>query len=102
MDIPGSSDVGDCGHVVPTGQFIGACFAPGTPAHSWQMVAQGKSGTAVKGMLYAAKVLAYAGQKIFENPEISEAAHREFIDKTGGKPYSCPIPPDVLPNMNAK
>lgn len=102
MDIPGSSDVGDCSHVVPTGQFIGACFAPGTPAHSWQMVAQGKSGTAVKGMLYAAKVLAYAGQKIFENPEISEAAHREFIDKTGGKPYSCPIPPDVLPNMNAK
>ena len=102
INIPGSSDVGDCSHVVPTAQFVGACFTPGTPAHSWQMVAQGKSGTAVKGMLYAAGVLAHAGRQILENPQIAARAREEFIQETDGKPYVCPIPPEVLPNMNSK
>lgn len=101
MNIPGSSDVGDCSHVVPTAQFVGACFTPGTPAHSWQMVAQGKSGTAVKGMLYAAAVLAHAGQQVVDDPQIAVRAREEFIRETEGKPYVCPIPPEVLPNMNA-
>ena len=101
INIPGSSDVGDCSHVVPTAQFVGACFTPGTPAHSWQMVAQGKSGTAVKGMLYAAQVLAHAGRQILDDPQIAARAKEEFIQETGGKPYVCPIPSEVLPNMNA-
>ena len=101
INIPGSSDVGDCSHVVPTAQFVGACFTPGTPAHSWQMVAQGKSGTAVKGMLYAAQVLAHAGRQILDDPKIAARAKEEFIQETGGKPYVCPIPSEVLPNMNA-
>lgn len=101
INIPGSSDVGDCSHVVPTAQFVGACFTPGTPAHSWQMVAQGKSGTAVKGMLYAARVLAHAGRQILDDPQIAARAKEEFIQETGGKPYVCPIPSEVLPNMNA-
>ena len=102
INIPGSSDVGDCSHVVPTAQFVGACFTPGTPAHSWQMVAQGKSGLAVKGMLYAAAVLAHAGRRVVDEPEIAARAREEFLQATDGKPYTCPIPPEVLPNMNAK
>lgn len=102
INIPGSSDVGDCSHVVPTAQFIGACFAPGTPAHSWQMVAQGKSGTAIKGMLYAAQVLAHAGRTILEHPELVQQAREEFLTQTEGAPYVCPIPPEVLPNMHAR
>lgn len=104
LEVPvmGSSDVGDCSHVVPTAQFIGACFAPGTPAHSWQMVAQGKSGYAVKGMLYAAAVLADAAKRVIDHPEIAERAREEFKASTEGKPYVCPIPPEILPNMNAK
>ena len=38
----GSTDVGDVSWVTPTAQCWGACYAYGTPFHSWQMVAQGK------------------------------------------------------------
>lgn len=101
VNIPGSSDVGDCSHVVPTAQFVGACFAAGTPAHSWQMTAQGKSSIAVKGMLYAASVLALAGQRLYEHPELADQAKQEFMEETGGKGYQCPIPPEVKPNHHA-
>lgn len=101
LAIPGSSDVGDVSHVVPTAQFVGACFVPGTPAHSWQMVAQGKSGIAVKGMLYAADVLARAAIKMIEQPELAKRAKEVFMEETEGKAYKCPIPASVMPNMNA-
>lgn len=102
IQIAGSSDVGDVSHVVPTAQFIGACFVPGTPAHSWQMVAQGKSATAVKGMLYAADVLKTAAIAIIEDPSVAKRAREEFVLDTEGKPYECPIPAEIKPNMNAK
>lgn len=102
LAIPGSSDVGDVSHVVPTAQFVGACFVPGTPAHSWQMVAQGKSGIAVKGMFYAAEVLARAAVKIFEQPDIVKRAKEVFAEETEGAAYQCPIPGHIKPNMNAR
>lgn len=102
IDVPGSSDVGDCSHVVPTAQFVAACCTPGTPGHSWQMVAQGKESIAVKGMLYAAAVLSQAARRVVDDPEIVRKAREEFLEETGGAPYQCPIPPQVLPNMNAK
>ena len=73
---------------------------PGTPAHSWQMVSQGKSNTAVKGMLYAACVLADAAKRLIEEPEIIQKARREFEDETEGNSYVCPIPSQVKPNGN--
>lgn len=100
--VAGSSDVGDCSFATPTAQFLAACAAPGTPAHSWQMVAQGKSSLAHKGMLYAVDVLAEAAKRVIDDPSIAAAAREEFIDSTDGKPYSCPIPPEVKPNMNTK
>lgn len=100
--VAGSSDVGDCSFATPTAQFLAACAAPGTPAHSWQMVAQGKTGLAHKGMLYAADVLADAACRVIDDPTIAAAARAEFVESTDGKPYACPIPPEVKPNMNAK
>ncbi|HJG81592.1 MAG TPA: amidohydrolase [Lacrimispora saccharolytica] len=100
--LPGSSDVGDCSHAAPTAQFVGACFVPGTPAHSWQMTAQGKEKTAVKGMLYAAKVLCEACRRLFEEPELVKQARKEFEETTEGKPYECPIPAEIFPNANGK
>lgn len=92
INIPGSSDVGDCSHVVPTAQFVGACFTPGTPAHSWQMVAQGKSGTAVKGMLYAAQVLAHAGRQILDDPQIRGTCQGEIYSGNRRKTLCLPHP----------
>lgn len=100
--VAGSSDVGDCSFCVPTAQFLAACAAPGTPAHSWQMVAQGTSGLAHKGMLYAADVMALAAQRIIDDPAIAAKAKEEFVENTDGKPYACPIPDYVKPNQNAK
>lgn len=100
--VAGSSDVGDCSFAAPTAQFLAACAAPGTPAHSWQMVAQGKSGLAHKGMLYAAEVLAEAARRVIDDPSIAARAREEFVESTDGKPYSCPIPPEIKPNMNGK
>ena len=93
----GSSDVGDASYCAPTAQFVAATYAAGSPAHSWQMVAQGKASIAHKGQMYAAEVIADAAIKAIENPEIIEKAKAEFIEVTGGKPYQCPIPAEVKP-----
>src|SRR5690625_226522 len=53
----GSTDVGDVSWVVPTAQCIIATAATGTAFHTWQMVAQGKTTYAPKGMLHVAKLL---------------------------------------------
>lgn len=97
VDLMGSSDVGDASYCAPTAQFIGATFAAGTPAHSWQMVAQGKSSIAHKGQMYAAEVFADAVIYAIEHPEIIAEAKAEFIESTGCKPYNCPIPAEVKP-----
>lgn len=99
IDLPGSSDVGDVSHVVPTAQFLAVCSAVGTPAHSWQRVAQGKSSLALKGILFAADVLAKAAKELYEKPQLVEAAKEEFLELTGGAGYECPIPADVRPNQ---
>lgn len=100
--IAGSSDVGDCSHVVPTAQFVAGTATPGTPGHSWQMVSQGRCSTAEKGMLYAAEVLADAVKTIFENPELAVQAKAEFLAVTEGKPYVCPIPVDIKPHQQMR
>ena len=100
--IAGSSDVGDCSHVVPTAQFVAGTATPGTPGHSWQMVSQGRCSTAEKGMIYAAEVLADAVKTIFENPELAVQAKEEFLAVTEGKPYVCPIPADIKPHQQMR
>src|SRR5882757_6373092 len=57
----GSTDVADVSWVVPTVEARVATHAIGTPGHSWQIVAQGKSPAAHKGMVHAAKVMAATG-----------------------------------------
>ncbi len=43
--------------VARVGAMGGACYAIGTEFHTWQLVAQGKTPAAHKGMVHAAKVL---------------------------------------------
>lgn len=94
---PGSTDVGDVSLICPTGQIMVSTWAAGTPGHSWQVVAQGKSSFAHKGLLYAGQVLAGAAIDILENPVVLEEAKAEFERRTEGKAYACPIPKDVKP-----
>ena len=95
---PGSSDVGDVSWVCPYAQFNAACWCADTPPHSWQLVAQGKTSTAHKGMLYAAKVLAYSAIQVYENPDIIEKAKEEHNNRTNNS-YECPIPKGIKPRV---
>lgn len=92
----GSSDVGDTSNAVPTSQIITACYAIGTAGHSWQEVSQGKLSYAMKGMLKATDVLARAGIKVLNNPEIANEAKKELIRRRGEK-FISPIPDGQIP-----
>ena len=93
----GSSDTGDVSYVTPLAQFITACFAIGTSAHSWQWVAQDKGSVALKGCFYAAKVLAQGAETLFTQPQVLADAQAELKKRMKGTKYVCPIPGDVWP-----
>ena len=94
---PASTDVSDVSKVCPCTYFYTACWVQGTPNHTWQIVSQGKSGIAHKGMLYGAKVLALTAIDFMEDPSLVAAAREEYMEAMGGTPYECPIPSDVKP-----
>ena len=89
---PGSTDVGDVSLNCPVSWFEYVTCAQGTPAHSWQMVAQGKSAAAHKGTVQAGKAIALAAVRLLEDETILLQAWEEFRRSMGGKRYVCPIP----------
>jgi aminobenzoyl-glutamate utilization protein B len=102
VPIPGSSDVGDVSWNVPTAQVATACYALGTPEHSWQLVSQGRTSLGHKGMLLAAKVIAASCIDVFEHPEIAEKAKAELSERLEGESYRSAIPKDVKPQAISK
>ncbi|KGR78066.1 amidohydrolase [Ureibacillus manganicus DSM 26584] len=93
----GSTDVGDVSWTVPTAQLTTACFANGTPFHSWQMVSQSNSTFAFKGMISAGAVMADTAIKIFQDPELLKPIQEEFKNHISKYPYQNPIPKEVKP-----
>ena len=91
----GSTDVGDVSWTVPTAWFGSACYALGTPAHSWLAVAQGKSGIAKRGMEAAASVIARTTLDIMENPQIAKKAREDMEKAKNGFEYHSVIPAEV-------
>ena len=100
--LSGSTDVGDVSWIVPTAQVSVACNVFGTPGHSWQTVAQGKSGYAHKGMLTAGKIMARTALDVLRQPEVVEKAQAELRRTLAGKVYASPIPPAVKPSAARK
>ena len=97
VDMGGSTDVADVSWVVPTVSLWGANYAIGTPFHSWQMTAQGKSSIAIKGMTHAAMVMAATGSDLMSNKTILDDAwseHRKTVEKEG---YMLPISRSASP-----
>lgn len=91
-----SSDVGDVGHIVPTGFFFTATYNLGSVGHSWQATACAGSPIGRKAMHYGAKAMAMAGIRLMESEELREKAMDEFLKDTGGRDnYCCPIPADM-------
>ncbi|SFH53513.1 amidohydrolase [Planctomicrobium piriforme] len=96
----GSTDVGDVSWVVPTAGFTVACWVPGTPGHSWQAVACGKTDLARQGMILAAKVLANTVEDLMTSPDLIAAARQDFQRRTGNRAYAPLTEPDQKPPLD--
>jgi aminobenzoyl-glutamate utilization protein B len=96
----GSTDVGDVSWVVPTVQVHAPTVAIGTPFHTWQVVAQGKSPHAHKAMVQAAKAMAGLGIKALNEPELIDAAKADLGKRVARTPYVSPLPDDVMPPLD--
>jgi len=79
----GSTDVGDVSWTVPTAGLGTATWVPGTSAHSWQAVAAGGTSIGNKGMINAAKTLAFTLYDLFTTPSLIDAAYEEFERRRG-------------------
>lgn len=96
--LAGSTDVGDVSWKTPVAQCFSPCFAIGTPLHSWQLVSQGRTAIAHKGMLLAAKVLGATAIRLLGDPALRQASQQELAQQLAERPYHCPLPQDVTPS----
>ncbi|MDE2775518.1 MAG: amidohydrolase [Chloroflexota bacterium] len=92
---PGSSDMGDMSWYAPCSMLQTATWASRAAAHSWGVVASGRTSIGHKGMMYAAKVMALAAAELVASPQLLERAQAEFRAVIERSPYKCPIPDDV-------
>ncbi len=94
----GSTDLGDVSWAMPTVYARGATYAIGTPGHSWQLTAQGKTAAAHKGMVHVAKVMAGTAIDVLRDPALLERAKADHAKRTGGR-YDCPLPKELAPSL---
>jgi aminobenzoyl-glutamate utilization protein B len=97
----GSTDVGDVSWVVPTVQAHASVYAIGTPGHSWQLTAQGKSPAAHKGLTFVAKVMASTAVAAIEDPALISRAQADLAERTRLTPYKSPLPEGCEPPIAA-
>ena len=90
-----STDVGDVSWCTPT---MG-CGMPTVPLdvglHTWAATASHGTSIGLKGMLYAARVLAATGVDILTDPDLRQAARADFQRRTTGNPYASPLGPEM-------
>ncbi|MCY4466155.1 MAG: amidohydrolase [Chloroflexi bacterium] len=92
---PGSTDMGDMSWYAPCSMLQTATWASRAAAHSWGVVATGRTSIGHKGMMFAAKVMALAAGELVLSPDRLANAQAEFQAAIERKPYVCPIPDEV-------
>jgi len=97
----GSTDVADVSWQAPTVEFGTATWVLGTPAHSWQAVAQNGVGIGHKSLIFAAKVMAATAIDLLTNEDALNKAREEYKQRIGNKKYRSPILPDHKPPLDA-
>lgn len=90
----GSTDIGDVQHVSPGVFFYTTCRNFGCVGHTWQATACSGHSIGLKGMLYAAKIMAVFGSRVMTDPELLRAAKAEFAENAAKEPYECLFPAD--------
>jgi len=99
--IHGSTDVADVSWHVPTLEFGTATWVLGTPAHSWQAVAQSGVGIGHKSLVFSAKAIATTVLDLLTEKACLEKAQTEHKQRMKGKKYESPIPKDQKPPLTA-
>lgn len=85
--------------VVPTVQAHAPTVAVGTPFHTWQVVAQGKTPAAHKAMVQVAKAMAATGAAVLTDADLRAAAKADLVERTGERGYRSPLPAEVEPPL---
>ncbi len=96
----GSTDVADVSWQAPTVEFGTATWVLGTPAHSWQAVAQSGVGIGHASLIFAAKVMAATVIDLLTNSDALAKAKEEHRQRVSNKKYKSPIPPDNKPPLD--
>jgi aminobenzoyl-glutamate utilization protein B len=96
----GSTDVADVSWQAPSVEFSTATWVLGTPAHSWQAVAQSGVGIGHTSLIFAAKVMAATVIDLLTNSDALAKAKEEHGQRIGNKKYKSPIPPDHKPPLD--
>lgn len=95
----GSTDLGDISWVTPFAQITGGTMAIGTPLHTWQVVAQGKTPAAHKAMVQVSKAIAGTAVELLTNPAPLAEAKADFKARIAKEPYQSPLTPDAVPSV---
>ncbi|RLI10677.1 amidohydrolase [Candidatus Bathyarchaeota archaeon] len=96
----GSTDVADVSWQAPTMEFGTATYVLGTPGHSWHVVAQSGMGLGHKSLIFASKVIAASALDLLTKPELLKRAWEELKERTKGRAYRTPLPPDAQPPLD--
>lgn len=88
----GSTDVGDISWHVPTSGMSTVCFAAGSPGHSWQNVAAVGSPIGHKGLMVAAKVLAFSAADLLQDAQAIKDGKADFDQRMKDRKYTTKIP----------
>ena len=83
LKVMGSADIGDVSMIAPTAGVETAAWVPGTGFHTWQATAASGMSIGTKGMIVAAKVMAFTAVDVFTSPSIVKQARDELIKKRG-------------------
>ena len=99
----GSSDVGDVSWITPIGQVMTTCAPLGVQLHTWQATASFGSTIGMKGMHYAAKIMALSAYDLLtDSGGILKKAKEEFTKSKKGIVYKPGIPANVQPPVPNK
>lgn len=98
----GSTDVGDVSWIVPTAGLNTACFALGSPGHSWQNVAAVGSPIGHKGMMTAAKALALSLADLLQDEAVRKEARADYDRRMAGRKYTTRIPKGQKPPQSIR
>jgi aminobenzoyl-glutamate utilization protein B len=98
----GSTDVAEVSWITPTVGLSVATAAEHVPWHSWATSASHGTLGGVRGAWVAARVLALTGADLYTDQDLRERARAYFLEKTGGEPYTSPLPPDQPPPLPAR